>query len=129
MRAEHNVKSGHMMLNMNFWSVVYVAVAIVFTGEVFALIGFISRHPIIVWQMASLSLAGAIGQFFIHMTVSEFGPLPCSIITTSRKFFTVLGSVLIFGNKLLPRQWVAAGIVFTGLGLDSVYGKGSGKKK
>ncbi len=57
------------------------------------------------------------------MCVSEFGPLPCSIATTTRKFFTVLGSVLIFGNALQGRQWLGAVLVFVGLFLDGVYGK------
>ena len=49
------------------------------------------------------------------MCVSEFGPLPCSIVTTTRKFFTVLGSVIFFGNSLLPHQWCGAVLVFTGV--------------
>ena len=48
------------------------------------------------------------------MCVSDFGPLPCSIITTTRKFFTVLASVVIFGNALSQRQWVGAAFVFAG---------------
>jgi UDP-galactose transporter B1 len=75
------------------------------------------------WQLITFSLASALGQFFIFLTVSDFGPLPCSIITTTRKFFTVLGSVILFGNSLLYRQWFATAIVFTGLFLDSMYGK------
>ena len=35
-------------------------------------------------QLASFSVASALGQFFIFMCVSDFGPLPCSIITTTR---------------------------------------------
>ncbi len=62
------------------------------------------------------------------MCVSEFGPLPCSIATTTRKFFTVLGSVLIFGNTLQGRQWIGAVLVFVGLFLDGAYGKESRSK-
>ena len=57
------------------------------------------------------------------MCVSEFGPLPCSIITTTRKFFTVLGSVIMFGNTLLTHQWCGAVLVFVGIFLDGAYGK------
>ena len=57
------------------------------------------------------------------MCVSEFGPLPCSIITTTRKFFTVLGSVIMFGNTLHTRQWLGAVLVFAGIFLDGAYGK------
>ena len=57
------------------------------------------------------------------MTVTNFGPLTCSIFTTTRKFFTILGSVLIFGHTMIGRQWVGTVLVFIGLGMDSAYGK------
>ncbi|XP_065350838.1 solute carrier family 35 member B1 [Cloeon dipterum] len=123
MRAEHQSKSGHMMLNMNFWSCIFVSVAVLLSGEIWDFVAFVGRHPDIVWQLASFAIAGALGQFFIFLTVSEFGPLPCSIITTTRKFFTVLGSVIFFGNSLLTRQWIGTLFVFAGLFLDGMYGK------
>ncbi|XP_008551147.1 solute carrier family 35 member B1 [Microplitis demolitor] len=129
MRAEHKSSSGHMMLNMNFWSMVFSGLVIAISGELFEFVKFIQRHPNSLLHIMSFSIAGALGQFFIFRTVSEFGPLPCSIITTTRKFFTVLGSVLLFGNSLLPRQWLGTLIVFSGLFLDAVYGRNKNIKK
>lgn len=117
------------MLNVNFWSVVFLGAAIILTGELKLFLGFLDRHPSIIWELSILSVASALGQMFIYIMVADFGPLPCSIVTTSRKFFTVLGSVFLFGNKLLPRQWIATIIVFAGLFLDSMYGKTPDKKK
>jgi UDP-galactose transporter B1 len=57
------------------------------------------------------------------MMVAGYGPLPCSIVTTTRKFFTVLFSVLFFGNVLIGRQWFGAILVFTGLFADMFFGK------
>lgn len=62
-------------------------------------------------------------QVFIFITVTSFGPLPCSIVTTTRKFFTILASVIIFANPINSRQWLGTVLVFLGLGLDSAYGK------
>lgn len=62
-------------------------------------------------------------QFFIFKTVTEFGPLTCSIVTTTRKLFTMLGSVILFGNTLTQRQSLATVIVFTGLLLDAIESK------
>jgi UDP-galactose transporter B1 len=62
-------------------------------------------------------------QMFIFMTVSSFGPLTCSIITTTRKFFTILASTIIFPNPVTSLQWLGTTLVFLGLCLDSVYGK------
>ena len=71
----------------------------------------------------SLSPLPSLLQNFIFTTITNFGPLTCSIFTTTRKFFTFLGSVIIFNNPLLPRQWVGVVLVFIGLGLDVVFGK------
>ncbi|EFN72986.1 Solute carrier family 35 member B1 [Camponotus floridanus] len=123
MRAEYKSKSGHMMLNMNLWSVIFSGIVIVISGELFDFIHFLQRYPFTIWHIMTFSLAGAFGQYFIFLTVVDFGPLPCSIITTTRKFFTVLGSILIFGNNLSPRQWLSTFIVFSGLFLDAMYGR------
>jgi len=123
MKAEHNTRSGHMMKAMNLWSMIFLGVALVITGEGLEFIGFISRHPGVIWQILSFCVASAFGQFFIFMCVSDFGPLPCSIITTTRKFFTVLASVILFGNELMSRQWLGVLLVFAGLFLDGVFGK------
>merc|ERR1711982_298688 len=101
----------------------YVGVALTATGEAIEFLGFVSRHPAVIWQILTFCVASAFGQFFIFMCVSEFGPLPCSIITTTRKFFTVLASVIIFGNTLLARQWCGTFLVFIGIFLDEMYGK------
>jgi len=123
MKTEHGTKSGHMMKAMNLWSMAYLGAALLITGEGFEFFSFVQRHPTVLWQMASFSVASALGQFFIFMCVSEFGPLPCSIITTTRKFFTVLASVIFFGNSLINRQWLGAMFVFAGIFLDGLYGK------
>lgn len=129
MKAEHKSKSGHMMLNMNLWSVILSGAVILVSGELFQFIQFLQRNPTTIWHIATFSIAGAFGQYFIFVTVAEFGPLPCSIITTTRKFFTVLGSILIFGHSLLPRQWLGTLVVFLGLFLDAAYGKDKSLKK
>jgi len=123
MKTEHKTKSGHMMMSMNKWSIMYLGVALTFTGEGLEFISFVQRHPAVIWDLATFSVASALGQFFIFMCVSEFGPLPCSIITTTRKFFTVLASVIIFGNSLIPRQWLGTVLVFVGIFLDGMFGK------
>lgn len=123
MKSEHGTKSGHMMMAMNKWSICYLSVALLVTGEGGQFLAFLHRHPTVLWQLATFSIASALGQFFIFVCVSDFGPLPCSIITTTRKFFTVLGSVIFFGNSLITRQWIGTAFVFTGIFLDGLYGK------
>uniref|UniRef100_A0A1I8F414 UAA transporter n=1 Tax=Macrostomum lignano TaxID=282301 RepID=A0A1I8F414_9PLAT len=61
------------------------------------------------------SLCSALGQLFIFATVVNYGPLNCSLVTTTRKFFTILGSVILFGHPLTNRQWLGTCLVFVGL--------------
>jgi UDP-galactose transporter B1 len=42
-------------------------------------------------------------------------------ITTTRKFFTIVLSVLMFGHVLNARQWGSVAIVFFGLVMDAYY--------
>ncbi|KAG1701738.1 Solute carrier family 35 member B1 [Nymphon striatum] len=123
MRSEHKTKPGTMMLMMNLWSTGYLAVCLLVSGEIFTFPAFVFRYNFVMYNILMFSVMSALGQLFIFLTVSEFGPLPCSIMTTTRKFFTVLGSVIIFGNTLITRQWFGTIFVFIGLTLDSIYGK------
>lgn len=123
MKAEHATKSGHMMYKVNLWSTVYLSVATLYTGELFRFYDFIGRHQSLMSDIILFSSLSAIGQLFIFLTVAEFGPLPCSVVTTTRKFFTVLTSVFLFGNKLTTTQWLGTTLVFFGLSLDAIYGK------
>ncbi|XP_072173429.1 solute carrier family 35 member B1-like [Diadema setosum] len=127
MRGRFQTKPHPMMFNMNMWSILYLGIAIVVTGEVFEFIPFFFRHPSVLLDIVFFGLTSAVGQHFIFETVSTFGPLTCSIITTTRKFFTILGSVIIFANPMSSRQWIGVVLVFTGLGLDSIFGKSKPK--
>lgn len=123
MRAASAPSAQYMMLSMNAWSSVLVGVALLVTGEFLLFANFAAKHPELVLHLASLALAGGLGQLFIFMMVAHFGPLPCSIVTTTRKFFTVLFSVMLFGNVLTNRQWLGTTLVFAGLFADMFLGK------
>ena len=123
MKAQYNTKSVHMMKAMNKWSIIYLGIGLLWSGELWNFVAFVERHPTILWQLACVSVASALGQHFVFMCISEYGPLPCSLITTTRKFFTVLVSVTFFKNHLIERQWLGAILVFSGLALNGSFGK------
>lgn len=63
--------------------------------------------------------SSAMGQNFIFYTISGPGVLVCATITTTRKFFTILVSVMLYPeNSLNLSQWVSVVIVFAGLFLE-----------
>ncbi|KAG6938326.1 solute carrier family 35 member B1 [Chelydra serpentina] len=127
MRAHYQTGSNHMMLNVNLWSTLFLGAGILFTGELWEFLSFAERYPSILYNILLFGLTSALGQSFIFMTVVYFGPLTCSIITTTRKFFTILASVILFANPISMMQWVGTILVFMGLGLDAKFGKGSKK--
>ncbi|XP_016286029.1 solute carrier family 35 member B1 isoform X2 [Monodelphis domestica] len=127
MRAHYQTGSNHMMLNINLWSTLLLGAGILFTGEFWDFLSFAERYPGVLYNILLFGLTSALGQSFIFMTVVYFGPLTCSIITTTRKFFTILASVILFANPISSMQWVGTVLVFMGLGLDAKFGKGSKK--
>ncbi|KAK1864138.1 hypothetical protein I4F81_006689 [Pyropia yezoensis] len=63
-------------------------------------------------DVATFAAVSAVGQHFIFYTIRNFSALACTTITTTRKFFTILASVVYYKHSLLPRQWSAVGLVF-----------------
>uniref|UniRef100_R4G4R0 Putative udp-gal transporter n=3 Tax=Rhodnius TaxID=13248 RepID=R4G4R0_RHOPR len=121
--AQYKPKSENLMLGINKWALLFVGVIIIYTGEAVQCLAFLQRHPSAILQVFTIATCGAAGQYFIFMCLTEYGTLTCSIITTTRKFFSVFGSVILFGHVLKVRQWLAVACVFTGLFLDIYFGK------
>jgi len=123
MRLESKPTFSQMMYNINFWSTIFSGVALLITSELWTFISFIQRFPYVLTNILWFSILSAVGQLFIFLTVQDFGPLPLSLVTTTRKFFTVLASILYFGNPATSRQYAATVLIFLGLALDSWKGK------
>lgn len=120
----HRYKGGtamHMMCWMNFWTgVFYLPYLFVLSNTGRDVLSFCRQHPEAAYDILLFCLCGAIGQLFIFFTIKSFGSLTNTLITTTRKFFSILASVVWSGNALLPRQWAAVALVFTGLITSSI---------
>jgi len=106
----------HTMCWMNFWCGLYYAVylfGVTTTG--LDMLRFCVLHREAGLFLLLFCLCGAMGQLFIFFTIRRFGSLVTTIVTTTRKFFNILLSVLWLGNPLAVQQWVAVGMVFSGL--------------
>ncbi|CAG9461760.1 unnamed protein product [Pedinophyceae sp. YPF-701] len=110
----------HMMCGMNLWTALitgaYTAGATSMAREVW---DFCVRHPEAARDVALFCACGAVGQLFIFLTIKVGGSLACTTITTTRKFFNILLSVMWSGNPLLPGQWAGVAGVFAGLALQT----------
>ncbi|KAH8859939.1 Solute carrier family 35 member B1 [Schistosoma japonicum] len=125
---KHNVGPYTLMMHMNLWSIIYLVPGIIISGEALPFVEFIKRHLHILSDMSIFGLTSAIGQMFLFGLITNFSPLTCSIVTTTRKFFTVLFSVALFGNSMTTFQWVGTALIFSGLLLDQVWGKTRSKQ-
>jgi UDP-galactose transporter B1 len=79
-------------------------------------------------SVGTLGLAGAMGQFFIFYTLSHFGAVACSIITTCRKVLTIMFSVVYFGHHLTGMQFAGLGVSVCGFVVEVNEKKKKSKK-
>lgn len=116
----------HMMCWMNFWCALFYGAYLAVSGIGQELLLFCTQHTGAAWDIGLFCLCGAVGQLFIFFTIKQFGSLVNTLICTTRKFFNILGSVVLNANPLLPQQWWAVSLVFTGLLTSSVAKSGKG---
>jgi UDP-galactose transporter B1 len=120
-----------MMMHTNLWACLHVGALALYTGQLVDGAAYIQSHPELLWPVLVFALCSACGQFFIFLTITGPGPLVCTTITTTRKFFTILLSVLMNPeNSLTGAQWGGVALVFGGLSgeLAKKYAS-KGKKK
>ncbi|CAH0516861.1 unnamed protein product [Peronospora belbahrii] len=113
------------MLNTNLWAVIYTGLGALVTGQAFEGFFFCIENPAILKSVFYFSVCSSLGQNFIYFTIQQFSALTCTTITTTRKFFTILFSVVWYGHELSLMSWCGVAVVFVGLGweLSSKYQK------
>jgi len=58
--------------------------------------------PILLRNVIMIGVSGALGQIFIYFTISLFNCYVLTVITTSRKLFSVVFSNVIFSHHFTP---------------------------
>ena len=120
------------MLWTNASGTVVALVLAAVTGHLTQGVDFCARHPEVTSAIALCALASVVGQLFIYFTITEFDPLVLSTVTTTRKIFSTVYSVLRHpANSLNGVQWSGCGVVFAVLGWEVVekFRKSSGAKR
>lgn len=82
-------------------------------------IAFILTHPSSLPPLLAYALLGGLGQLFIFETIQHFGSLTLTMVTVTRKLFTMLLSVFVFDHTLTMGQWAGVGVVFAGIGVEA----------
>lgn len=84
-------------------------------GQWMAALGFVTRHPDCLFDIALLSAAASTSQFFISYTIRTFGALVFATIMTTRQLVSILLSCVFFGHPPTAPQWAGASLVFGAL--------------
>jgi len=107
----------HIMMGMNMWGSIYMSLFMFGwpSGGGWEAVKFLQEHPLAAWDILLFCLCGAVGQNFIFLTISRFGALTNTTITTTRKFVSILVSSVWNGNHLSLQQWAGVAMVFSGL--------------
>ena len=107
----------HLMMGMNLWGTLYMSafMFLVPRSGGWLAVKFIKDHPDLAFDIFLLCLCGSIGQSFIFLTISRFGSLANSTITTTRKLVSILISATWNQNSLSLQEWVGVAMVFSGL--------------
>lgn len=88
------------------------------------IVSFTNQWPTAIIDSApgvlALNATVGVGQIFIFYTISIFSPITTTIITTTRKFLTILISVKLYGHSFTALQWGSILTVFSGLYLAIV---------
>ncbi|GAA0185047.1 secondary carrier transporter [Lithospermum erythrorhizon] len=107
----------NIMLGMNVWGTIYNMIFMFGWPSAigYEAVQFCKQHPEAAWDIFLYCLCGAVGQNFIFLTISRFGSLTNTTITTTRKFVSIVVSSLLSGNPLSTKQWASVTMVFSGL--------------
>ncbi|KAJ6227053.1 solute carrier family 35 member b1 [Anaeramoeba flamelloides] len=104
---------------VNFWLIVCVLPIWFFnTKERTHFIPFIQENPMVIYLLILSGVLAGVGQIFIYLCLKNSDSLVVSIITTTRKFLTILLSIIYFKHPLTTKQWFSVFLVFVSLLID-----------
>mmetsp|Transcript_27657 Transcript_27657/g.55254 ORF Transcript_27657/g.55254 Transcript_27657/m.55254 type:complete len:157 (+) Transcript_27657:175-645(+) len=104
-----------LMTYTNAFMMLFALLISTVTGEFFEGLSYCARNPEVFQLIWKFSLCSAIGQSFIFYTVARFDPLVCSTVTTTRKIFSVVLSILFKGHSVSMQGWMGLGLAIGGI--------------
>ena len=122
-KRKFNPNQWDQMESLNKWAGIICFAMATFSFQMGAFLKFVYDHPLVIKDLVLLAILGTVGQVFVFYTLANFSPLVLSIISTTRKFVTVLASIAIYHHAVNNYQWFAIVLVFVGVGIEIFSGK------
>lgn len=119
-----------LMTFTNLWMMIFAIIISFSIGEFWKGMEYCAHNPKVFALIWKFSMCSAIGQSFIFYTVARFDPLVCSTVTTTRKIFSVLLSIVFKGHHIPAQGWGGLALAISGI-LSEVHNKvtGGGRPK
>eukprot|EP00210_Caulerpa_lentillifera_P005809 g5555.t1 len=102
----------NQVLYTTMCSIILSLAGLVFTNKLTPALEFVRTYPESWWWILGISLASAIVQFLVTHTIKEYGALIFATVMTTRQWFSILLSCLIFAHPLSMGQWLGTVLVF-----------------
>ena len=127
--AKHGASSIELMKNVNLWTVLYLVVYLLGGYAVMAdqselsqSVRVFSGSTELRYDIMMFCICAGVGQVLIFKVMKEFGSLAWIAISITRKLFTILVSVFMFGHPIKPIQWFGIFCVFMGITVEAGMG-------
>lgn len=115
-QCAHPPNAAFTMFSINFYALFLLYGMCHVSGQWDSAMVILQRNEwTIVSSLGILNATVGLGQIFIFLTIDWFTPVTTTIITTSRKFLTIVISAILYSHGFTQIQWVAIVTVFTGL--------------
>ena len=115
LNKKYAMSSIALMFITNVYSCLFTFIGLTSQDELEESLKFLREHSQITHHVILLSLASAIGQIFIFVTIKKFGALIFSLIMTSRQVLSIVLSSIIFEHYLSVQSVFGIALIFFAL--------------
>lgn len=104
-RCRYGMSVIEQTLYTTTFTAVYSFIAALATNQLMPAMAFLVRHPDAALAVTAFGITSSAIQLCISHTIKRHGALVFALLMTTRQFFSVLVSSMVFGHALTLMQW------------------------
>ncbi|SCW00396.1 LAFE_0C03268g1_1 [Lachancea fermentati] len=120
--GRHIITGAHLMFGLNLCIVIWNILFLIFIDpdQGRSARSMIAMDPEIMLYLFTYAICGALGQIFIFFTLEQYGSLVLVMVTVTRKMFSMILSIVVYGHHVTVMQWIGIMIVFGGISTEAM---------
>lgn len=111
-KSEYNPRPLEMFEHINKWVTILSFFYATISGNFVSNIHFVQKHPQLGYDMILLSCLTTLGQIFVYRMIKQFKQHIVPFVITTRKIFTVVISIIVYGHNTTLFQILAIIVIF-----------------